>query len=142
MVDAANAALKFIGYFRDSWPRDLQEPLSLLADDVYYQGIVPTSKPVRGKAAILQKWQEMIHDYEDQRHTMISVASEGRMVFTERVDECLSNGRWSTIPLVAVFEVDDGKVTAWREYLDPGNIARQLGIDPEKLVRDLDPLNA
>src|SRR3546814_6608688 len=55
----------------------------------------------------------------DQRHEMLNIASHGNVVFTERVDYSCRNDKWTAVPLVAVFELsDDGKITAWREYLD------------------------
>src|SRR3546814_8061312 len=47
-----DVALKCIGYFRDSWPDNLDDPLKLVEDDCYYQSIVPTTDPIRGKATI------------------------------------------------------------------------------------------
>src|SRR3546814_5460587 len=62
----------------------------------------------------------------DQRHEMLNIASHGNVVFTERVDYSCRNDKWTAVPLVAVFELrDDGKITAWREYLDLANTSRQ-----------------
>jgi limonene-1,2-epoxide hydrolase len=74
----------------------------------------------------------------DQKHEMKSWGSHGNTVFTERVDQSLRNGKWSAIPLVAVFDLNnDGKIIAWREYLDLVNIARSHGMPVEELVRSL-----
>lgn len=137
-VDPADVALKFIGYFRDSWPDDLDDPLKLVEDDCYYQSIVPTTDPIRGKAAIKAKWQKIKAEYGDQRHDMKGVAATGRFVFTERIDYTRPADKWIPIPLVAVFEVNErGKIFAWREYLDGGNVARQLDIDVVQLEDSL-----
>lgn len=131
-------ALEFIGYFRDTWPEDLDAPLRLVSDDCYYQSIVPTTDPIRGKAAIKSKWERIKAEYGDQRHDMKAVGSSDRFVFTERTDWSHTNGKWVSIPLVAVFEVGpDGKIVAWREYLDGGNVARQIGMDVESLEQSL-----
>jgi limonene-1,2-epoxide hydrolase len=120
--------LEFIGHFRDGWPDDLDAPLALLADEAYYQVIVPVTKPIRGRALIKKAWQRMQSQMESQRHDMVAVGSGGRFVFTERVDHSLMNGRWDDVPLVAVFELDDDdKIVAWREYLDSANVASQHG---------------
>ena len=47
MVDKLAIALKFIGYFRDTWPDDLDDPLQLVEEDCYYQSIVPTTETAR-----------------------------------------------------------------------------------------------
>lgn len=138
MVDKQAVALEFIGYFRDSWPDNLDDPLRLVTEDCYYQSIVPTTQPIRGKAAIKDKWQKIRDEYGDQKHEMKGVAATGNFVFTERVDYTKPADTWIPIPLVAVFEVnDEGKIFAWREYLDGGNVARQLGMDVAALEQSL-----
>jgi limonene-1,2-epoxide hydrolase len=133
-------ALEFIGYFRDTWPADFDAPLALVTEDAYYQGVVPVTQPVRGKKAIKAKWEAIRAKYGDQKHTMIGSGSTGSFVFTERVDSSYTNGEWVQIPLVAVFEVNgDGKITAWREYLDLGNVARQSNMSSEEIEASLQP---
>lgn len=135
--NAEEIALQFIGYFRDSWPENLDDPLALAADDCYYQSIVPTTEPIRGKAAIKEKWQRIKAQYGDQKHEMRAVAASDRFVFTERTDYTFYGDKWIPIPLVAVFEVENGKIVAWREYLDGGNVARQMGINVAELEESL-----
>jgi limonene-1,2-epoxide hydrolase len=138
MADQAeDIARKFIGYFKDTWPENLDDPLQYASDDCYYQSIVPTTEPIRGKEAIKAKWALIREKYGDQRHDMKAVASNGRFVFTERTDWTHYEGKWIPIPLVAVFEVVDGKIVAWREYLDGGNVARQMGMEVGKLEKSL-----
>ena len=133
-------ALKFIGYFRETWPANFDDPLKLVTEDCYYQGIVPTTAPIRGKAAIKAKWASIKAKFGDQRHDMLAVASNDRFVFTERIDYSHTNGKWVSIPLVAVFEVNENnQVAAWREYLDPGNVAHQMGINVDEIEKSLTP---
>jgi limonene-1,2-epoxide hydrolase len=133
-------ALQFIGYFRDTWPENLDDPLRLVTEDCYYQSIVPTTAPIRGKAAIKEKWEKIKELYGDQRHDMKGVGSSDRLVFTERIDWSFTNGKWVSIPLVAVFEVnEDAKICAWREYLDALNVSRQSGVDIHELAKSLSP---
>jgi limonene-1,2-epoxide hydrolase len=130
---------RFIDAFRDSWPEDLDEPLSLLADDVTYQVIVPITEPIRGREAIKAEWEQMMTRVPKQRHEMKNVGSNDRVVFTERVDYAEMNGHWASIPLVAVFELNnEGKIKSWREYLDSGNVARQHGMSVDELKASLE----
>jgi limonene-1,2-epoxide hydrolase len=124
--------LKFIGAFRDSWPDDLDEPLALLAEDASYTMIEGLTDPVRGRAAIKAEWERMLTFCPQQKHEMKAVGSSDRFVFTERVDYAYTNNIWAAIPLCAVFEVADGKIVRWREYLDPACVARQLNMSPEE----------
>jgi limonene-1,2-epoxide hydrolase len=36
--------------------------------------------------------------------------------------------------VTAVYEVEDGKIAAWREYYDSVALAKQLGIEPNLVV--------
>ncbi len=131
--------LDFIAAYRDSWPADLAAALEPLAEDAYYQIVVPTIPPVHGRANILAEHELMKVKVLDQKHEMKFFGSHGNTVFTERVDYSFRNGKWSPVPLVAVFEVnDDGKIIAWREYLDLANTARQHGMTVDDLMRSLD----
>jgi limonene-1,2-epoxide hydrolase len=128
----------FIGQFRDTWPPDLEVALRALSDDAYYQIVVPTIAPIRGRANVLAELRLMKEKVGDQRHEMKTIGSGGNSVFTERVDYSQRNGKWSHIPLVAVFEVNAaGKITAWREYLDLVHIAGEHGITVDTLVKSL-----
>jgi limonene-1,2-epoxide hydrolase len=101
---------------------------------------VPVTAPIRGKKAIKAKWEGIRAKYGDQKHTMIGYGSTGSFVFTERVDMSYTNGKWVEIPLVAVFEVNaDGKIHAWREYLDLGHVAQQSNMTYEEIQGSLQP---
>src|ERR1700742_4190554 len=132
-------ALKFITYFRDSWPKDLDAPLKLVTEDCYYQMVVPSTAPFRGRKAIKAAWEKMRADGPDQRHTIISVGSSKTTVYVERVDYSITkDGKWSTIPLMAVFDINpEGKIYAWREYLDWKNLDREGSHPP--FARDFVP---
>jgi len=131
--------LDFIGAYRDSWPPDLEAALKPLAKDAYYQIVVPTIPPIHGRDRILAEHQLMKQKVLDQKHEMKAIGSRGNTVFTERVDYSLRNGKWTPVPLVAVFELnEDGEITAWREYLDLANTARSHGMKVEDLLKSLE----
>ena len=101
----------FIRQFQKSWPADLRQALSVLADDAYYQMVVPTIKSVHGKEAIIDALEVMKTKVIDQRHEMKNISGSGDVVFTERVDYSFRHQEWVPIPLVAVFEInDEGKI--------------------------------
>lgn len=131
----------FISQFGKSWPVDLRQTLSVLADDAYYQMVVPTIKSVNGKEAIIEALEVMKTKVKDQRHDMKNVSSNGNVVFTERVDYSLRDQEWVPIPLVAVFEVnDEGKIYAWREYLDLYSNMKNHGLSFEEMQKTIDAL--
>src|SRR3546814_3452517 len=77
--------LDFISAYRDSWPDDMAAALLPLAEDAYYQIVVPTIPPVHGREHILAEHNLMRQKVSDQRHEMLNIASHGHVVFTERV---------------------------------------------------------
>src|SRR3546814_11809715 len=58
-----------------------------LAEDAYYQIVVPTIPPVHGREHILAEHNLMRQKVSDQRHEMLNIASHGNVVFTERRSE-------------------------------------------------------
>ncbi len=50
------------------------------------------------------------------------------VVFLERLDVFTYKGKEGALPVVAVLDIADGKVTAWREYYDRAALLREMGI--------------
>lgn len=139
MTKQEEIVLNFIGAYGKSWPADLAAALEPLAEDAYYQIVVPTIPPVVGRDRILAEHELMKQKVLDQRHDMKSWGSHGNTVFTERVDWSLRNGKWSPVPLVAVFDLnDDGEIVAWREYLDLVHISKSHGLTVDQMIESLD----
>ncbi len=133
-------ALKFIGSFRESWPKDLDATVALLAEDAVFQLVVPTSPPIRGRAVIKADILRMKKRVPEQTHELKAVGSGGNAVFVERIDHLLVNKRWAKIPIVGVFEVGtDGLITEWREYMDLAHVAREYGTPIELILRSFEP---
>ncbi|MCX4095675.1 limonene-1,2-epoxide hydrolase family protein [Nocardia sp. alder85J] len=78
---------------------------------------------------------------EEVDFRLLSLAEEGNVVFTERVDYFRFPAgtfpksdiqEWS---VCARWEVTDGKITLWRDYYDVGSNEQQLGVSlPEYLT--------
>jgi limonene-1,2-epoxide hydrolase len=128
----------FITQFGPSWPPNLDETVKALSEDAYYQIVCPTIDPIRGREAILAELKWMQAKVGEQKHDFVGIGSGGNTVYVERVDWSCRNGKWTSIPLVAVFEVNAaGEITAWREFLDLANTARGHGITVEALLASL-----
>ena len=138
MTNNEKIVREFIAYFEKSWPESFDKPMEYLADDAWYQMVVPTIEPVRGKAAILESLEIMKTKVQDQKHDMLNVAANGNTVFTERCDHSLRHGQWVEVPLVAVFDLNDaGKICGWREYLDMYNNLSQHGLSFEEMQKTI-----
>ena len=50
------------------------------------------------------------------------------LVFIERTDRFVYNGKSGAVPVVGVLDIRDGKVQAWREYYDRAELMREMGV--------------
>ena len=53
--------------------------------------------------------------------------SDGSTVLTERTDHFTAKGKRAPLPVMGAFHVVDGKITAWRDYFDMGQVSAILG---------------
>jgi limonene-1,2-epoxide hydrolase len=96
--------------------RDLDEILSYFTDDAVYHNI--PMEPATGKDAIRGVLEMFVPGSPEIEFSMLNVASNGDVVFTERVDRMSIAGNKVALPVAGVFEVRDGKIAAWRDYFD------------------------
>jgi limonene-1,2-epoxide hydrolase len=97
--------------------RDLDTVETLVADDIEYDN-VPVGKvtgPEGVRRVLSGGVTEAASEVEWVVHRQVS---SGNTVMNERTDRFLVDGRWIEIPIAAVFEVTDGKVSLWRDYFD------------------------
>jgi len=50
------------------------------------------------------------------------------LVFIERTDRFVYNGKPGAVPVVGVLDIRDGKVQEWREYYDRAELLREMGV--------------
>tara|TARA_B110000438_G_C15172151_1_gene376488 strand:- start:54 stop:425 length:372 start_codon:yes stop_codon:yes gene_type:complete len=104
-----------------------EEILSFFTDNTVYHNI--PVEPVKGFDGI---WSALspIHDIcngiEWVVHN-IAEDSQGR-VLTERNDRFEIAGKWLEIPVMGIFELTDGKITAWRDYFDMKQVTEQMPV--------------
>ena len=115
---AANDAM--VREFLAAWERrDTDHIVEAFADDGVYHSVPLT--PIVGKAAI----REFVAGFEDVPPGRLivhhQVATE-TVVLNERTDHITMNGRPVALPICGVFEIEDGRIKAWREYFDLGPV--------------------
>jgi limonene-1,2-epoxide hydrolase len=128
-----SAEESIIKEFMDAWGNgtqehpDIEKIVSMLSDDAVWQLWIPGGPTLRGREAIRNDIARQLSFATFMRCGAVHVASNGGVVFTERIDHFNSHGKTVEHHLVAVFEVNgQGKITAWREYFDPDDVNRQL----------------
>ena len=119
--------------------QDADAMSSLMADDIVWQINVPLATPIVGRDAARAEIERqnavstgMLHGSEIR-----AVASNAQTVFTERVDVVEIGGKPITFRINGIFEVRDGKVSAWREYFDTTDAAQQLGVAAAQFYSDV-----
>lgn len=83
-------------------------------------------KPVQGRDAIREALRrgakQMVALPWEIRH----IVADGEVVMVERVDHFRVGKVHVSVPCMAIFELHDGKITAWRDYWDLKQFERQL----------------
>ncbi len=85
-------------------------------------------EPVTGREAIYQRIAALGKGAPDG--VVLDVAHMGvidGLVFIERTDRFVYNGKPGSVPVVGVLDIRDGKVQEWREYYDRAELLRALG---------------
>jgi limonene-1,2-epoxide hydrolase len=108
----------------------------MMTDDIVWQVNVPSWKPRVGRETCRAELvrQNTMYTGGSDAAQLLNIASNDRVVFTERVDYFEMMGKRITSHVTAVYEVEDRKIAVWREYYDSVALAKQLGIDPNLVV--------
>jgi limonene-1,2-epoxide hydrolase len=103
--------------------RDLGAAIALVHPECEYDN-VPIG-PVHGRAAILGVLEPIASRSDEILWPVARTASDGTVVFNERLDRFRSGDRWIEIAVAGVWEVHDGLITLWRDYFDLDTYRRQ-----------------
>ena len=128
---SAEANDRLVRRFMSAWERrDADFIIGCLSDDAVYHSI-PLS-PIVGKQAVAA-W---VRGFAGKPPGRLEVRHQGAtsdVVINERTDVIVLNGRTVTLPICAVFEMQGGKIRAWREYFDlaPAAEAYEAGPDTD-----------
>jgi limonene-1,2-epoxide hydrolase len=103
---------------------DLADVIAHLHPDVVYHN-VPV-EPIHGREAVrAYLFGKGGFDWVDWK--LLAIAETGNKVLTERIDAFGIGGRDVSLPLMGIFEIEDGLIRAWRDYFDLDMYRRQLG---------------
>ena len=116
---------KLVTDFCVSWSRkNVEEVLSYLTDDCFYHNI--PMEPCVGKAAIRGFIEPFLKDAESAVFEIKHTTSAGNVVMNERVDRFVMGPKKIELPVAGVFEVRNGKISAWRDYFDLTSFTKQM----------------
>jgi limonene-1,2-epoxide hydrolase len=113
--------------FCAAWRRkNIDELLGFFAVDAVYHNI--PVEPVKGLDAIRETFSMFVAPAQDAEFELLKIAAAGDVVFTERIDRFTIMGKTIALPVAGVFELCNGKITAWRDYFDLQTWMRQSGM--------------
>ena len=102
---------------------------AFFADDAVYHNI--PMAPVTGREAIANNIASFIRPgapgIERIDFRVVNIAANGPIVMTERVDVFTLPGKSFELPVMGTFDVNDGKITAWRDYFDMNQFTSRMG---------------
>jgi limonene-1,2-epoxide hydrolase len=94
------------------------------ADDIVYHNI--PMDPVVGIEAAIAFIDGFFGMCDAMAIETLHAASAGNVVLTERVDIFTVGDVSAPLPVMGTFEIRDGKIAAWRDYFDMGQVAKLL----------------
>lgn len=106
----------------DDWPRlSVEEWQAVCTDDVEYQNMPWAGVVTVGPEGIHQVLQQFVANYET-RFEVGATGLDGTVGVSERVEYFTPKPGVEVeafeLPVLGVFEVRDGRVSAWRDYFD------------------------
>ena len=105
--------------------RDLDAALEQVSEDCYYDN-VPIGD-MTGRSDMHQFLSGLLQGEGPVEFEVVRQTCTGNTVMNERLDRFhTASGRAIEIPVMGVFEVNEGLITFWRDYFDNGMFLRQI----------------
>jgi limonene-1,2-epoxide hydrolase len=105
--------------FCNAWSRlDADELTAYFTPDGVYHNM-PLA-PLRGQEEIREGLKRMRQRIKEIRIEILHQVSSGNVVMNERVDYMVRESGRVALPAMGIFELEHGKIKAWREYFDLG----------------------
>jgi limonene-1,2-epoxide hydrolase len=121
----ASDAEKIVNDFINAWPRkNIDELMEFFSEDAVYHNI--PMEPAKGKAAIRAVIDSFLPAAKTVEFKVLKSASAGNVVMNERVDIFEVGAKKISIPVAGVFEINGGKISAWRDYFDLAMYTKQM----------------
>ena len=107
--------------------KDLDGVRSVLAENVVYHNV--GMEPAVGVAASVEAVAAQFAMFERIDFRILNLATTANTVLTERVDVVTVNGAAAPVPVMGAFATQNARITAWRDYFDPGLVGKLLNGD-------------
>ncbi len=102
-----------------SWQkRDVEVILPYFTPDAIYTN-VPIDPPNCGQREIREFLTWFFGAVSELEFIILrQVEGDDGVVMNERLDRLNFGGQWVELPIMGIFELRDGKISAWRDYFD------------------------
>ena len=105
---------------------DPKELAGYFTEDAVYHNI--PMEPVQGRDAIEQFIAGFVAGFDGIDFQVHRQVSDGDLVMNERTDVMRrKGGEPIPLPVTGVFEIENGRIKAWRDYFDMATIASAFG---------------
>lgn len=122
MSDAARVVDQFIA----AWSRrNIDELMDFFTADAVYEN-VPVDPPNRGSEDIRKTIEGFAGGATEIEWVVHNQVAAGSVVMNERTDRFEIAGKWIELRVMGVFEVEGGKIKAWRDYFDLATFMQQM----------------
>ena len=120
-------------FLRACEKNDVSGACAMLSENAVYHNIPLPA--IRGRARIQATLENAMKWTRDFRAVNVNIAAGGNAVLTERIDSMVVAGIYIELPVMGTFEIQNGKITAWRDYFDLIQIIRQLATGMPGLLK-------
>src|SRR3954471_23307645 len=117
MTTPTEVVQRFVEAFVSAWPaKDAARVAALFTEDAsYHNGPL---EPVHGRHAIETTLATFMAMGGEVAVDMVHMLAGDQVVMTERIDHFVVGGKTLSLPVMGVFEIDNGQIRAWRDYFD------------------------
>jgi len=121
MSDNARIVRDFI----ETWPSlDVERIVAFFTDDGVYHNM-PIA-PIAGRDALRAFIGAFLKDWTKTNWDVLNIVAAGDVVIAERVDHIHVGDKSVDLPCCGVFELENGKIKAWRDYFDLATYSKGL----------------
>ena len=115
MANAENE--RIVTDFCNAWSRlDADELADYFTPDGIWHNI--PQEPSQGREVIRERLKSTRQRVKEFRIEILHQVSSGNVVMNERIDYIVRESGQVAVPVMGIFELENGKIKAWREYYD------------------------
>ena len=115
---------QIIRLFCDAWSHeDLDEIMGYFDDAAIYHNI--PMEVQEGKENIREFIEGFLSMASAIEFEILHQVAEGDVVMNERVDTLVMGENTIALPVMGIFELENGKIVKWRDYFDMGQLTGQ-----------------